>query len=141
MVAYLDSSVILRHILLGEEAIRHALAFLRIVSSELAEIECRRVLHRYRLTGELTDESAVFARERLDTVLGGLSLLELTRAVKQRAMAAFPVSIRTIDALHIASALGISDANSHAETQVALFSHDRAMNLCARALGLSAPLS
>ena len=47
MVAYLDSSVILRHILLGEEPIRHALAFPRVVSSELTEIECRRVLHRY----------------------------------------------------------------------------------------------
>ena len=49
MVAYLDSSVVLRYILLGEATIRHALAFPRVVSSELIEIECRRVLHRYRL--------------------------------------------------------------------------------------------
>ena len=42
MTAYLDSSVLLRHILLGEEPIRQALALPRVASSELIEIECRR---------------------------------------------------------------------------------------------------
>ena len=122
MVAYLDSSVLLRHILLGEEPIRHALEFPRVVSSELIEIECRRVLHRCRLAGEFDDETLAVARERLDAVLAGIDLLELSTQIKQRAMESFPVHVRTLDALHIATALAVA-AGSGA---TALFSHDNA---------------
>ena len=136
MVAYLDSSVLLRHILLGEEPIRHALEFPRVVSSELIEIECRRVLHRCRLAGELTDETLTVARERLDEVLAGIDLLEMSMQIKQRAMDPFPVNVRTLDALHVATALMVGeDAGG-----VALFSHDEGMNRCARSLGINAAL-
>ncbi len=136
MTAYLDSSVLLRHILLGEEPIRHALEFPRVVSSELIEIECRRVLHRCRLAGELTDETLAVARERLDEVLAGIDLLEMSRQIKQRAMDPFPVNVRTLDALHVATALLVGeDAGG-----VALFSHDEGMNRCARSLGITAAL-
>ena len=136
MVAYLDASVLLRHILLGEEPIRHALEFPRVVSSELLEIECRRVLHRCRLAGELTDEALTVARERLDEVLAGIDLLEMSRQIKQRAMDPFPVNVRTLDALHVATALMVGeDAGG-----VALFSHDEGMNRCARSLGINAAL-
>ncbi len=136
MVAYLDASVLLRHILLGEEPIRHALEFPRVVSSELLEIECRRVLHRCRLAGELTDEALTVARERLDEVLAGIDLLEMSRQIKQRAMGPFPVNVRTLDALHVATALMVGeDAGG-----VALFSHDEGMNRCARSLGINAAL-
>jgi len=137
VVAYLDSSVLLRHILLGEEPIRHALDFPRVVSSELLEIECRRVLHRYRLAGELTDESMAVARERLDVILGGVDLLEMTMPIKQRAMDPFPVSVRTLDALHVSTALMVAETTDG----LSLFSHDRGMNLCARSLGLTAALA
>ena len=136
MVAYLDSSVLLRHILLGEEPIRHVLEFPRVVSSELIEIECRRVLHRYRLAGELSDETLTVARERLDEVLAGIDLLEMSRQIKQRAMDPFPVNVRTLDALHLATALMVvEDADG-----LALFSHDEGMNRCARSLGITAAL-
>ena len=137
MVAYLDSSVLLRHILLGEVPIRHALEFPRVVSSELIEIECRRVLNRCRLAGEFDDEALALARERLDAVLSGIDLLELSAQIKQRAMDPFPVHVRTLDALHIATVLAVAaDAGG-----TALFSHDRGMNVCARSLGITAALA
>ena len=137
MVAYLDSSVLLRHILLGEVPIRHALEFPRVVSSELIEIECRRVLHRCRLAGEFDDEALALARERLDAVLSGIDLLELSAQIKQRAMDPFPVHVRTLDALHIATVLAVAaDAGG-----TALFSHDKGMNVCARSLGITAALA
>ncbi len=141
MVAYLDSSVVLRHILLGEIAIEHAFAVERVVASELLEIECRRVLHRYRLNGDLDDESLPQALDRLDRVLAGVTLLALTEKVKKRAMEAFPVVVRTLDALHLASALVYADsyADSGSDETLLLFSHDEAMSRCARALGLATP--
>jgi predicted nucleic acid-binding protein len=110
MVAYLDSSVLLRHILLGEISIKHALEFPRIVSSELIEIECRRVLYRYRLAGELQDEGFAEAAERLNRILDGIDVLELTGPIKKRATDAFPVIIGTLDALHISTALMLAES-------------------------------
>ena len=137
MVAYLDSSVVLRHVLLGEELIRHALAFPRVVSSELIEIECRRVLHRCRLAGELDDQTLAAAHQRLDAVLAGIDLLEMSTQIKRRAMEPFPVHVRTLDALHVATALAVGEDVGG----TALFSHDKGMNLCARCLRLTAALA
>ena len=66
-----------------------------------------------------------------------LDLLELSTQIKQRAMDPFPVQVRTLDALHIATALAVAaDASG-----TALFSHDKGMNLCARCLGIPAALA
>lgn len=139
MIAYLDSSVALRHILNGGVAIRHALACGTVVSSELLEIECRRVLHRCRLAGEFDDDGYVTAVSRLAAVLDGVALVALSAKVKRRAMDAFPVTVGTLDALHLSSALAVADAEPTEE--VLVFSHDAAMNRCAAALGLAAPLA
>lgn len=138
MVSYLDSSVALRHILLGETAIRHALSADRVVSSELLEIECRRTVHRCRMQGDLDDRSVVTALDRLEELLRGVSLLGLSAEIKRRAMDAFPVSIKTLDALHLASALRY--AEHVPDERVLVYSHDGAFNRCARALGFGAPL-
>ncbi|MFA6505434.1 MAG: PIN domain-containing protein [Treponemataceae bacterium] len=139
MIAYLDSSVVLRHILKGEVSIRHAFAVGRVASSELLEVECRRVIHRCRMEGELSDEGLVSAMDRLEAVLAGLSLMELSAKVTRRAMNAFPVSVKTLDALHLSSALALSDASP--EETVLVFTHAAAMNRCAKALGFRAPLA
>jgi uncharacterized protein len=138
VVAYLDSSVVLRHILRGESAISQALSCDRVVSSELLEIECRRVIQRCRLQGELDDAGTAEASARLDAVLAGLSLVALSASVKKRAMGAFPVGVKTLDALHLASALVLAD--DLGEEPLLVFSHDQGMNRCARVLGFAAPL-
>jgi len=138
MVAYLDSSVLLRHLLLGETTLYHVQAFPRLVSSELLEIECRRVLLRCRTEAQLDDETYVEATKRLDAVLKSIDLLELDATVKKRAMEAFPLHVKTLDALHLASALQLL-AEEPAEG-ITVFSHDRTLNLCARALGFNAAL-
>ena len=138
MVGYLDSSVVLRHILAGEPTIHHALSCGRVISSEILEIECRRVIHRCRMDGELSDEGLVEAVQRLERVLAGVALVALSQSVKRRAMASFPVSVKTLDALHLASAAAFSEAEP--QETVLVFSHDAEMNRCARALGFAAPL-
>jgi len=142
MVAYLDSSVVLRHILLGEITIEHAFAVGQVLASELLEIKCRRVLHRYRMNGDLDDDRLLQARERLDSVLAGVTLLKLTERVKTRAMDAVPVIVKTVEALHLTSALTYRESYLDDESgeTLLLFSHDEAMNRCARALGFATPL-
>jgi hypothetical protein len=139
MVAYLDSSVLLRHILLGDEGIRQVFECDTIISSELLEIECYRVFHRYRLQGDLDDSGLLEARERLTLVVSGVSLLMLSPAVKKRSSEAFPVVIRTFDALHLSSALAYCDAMPM-ETLL-MFSYDDQLNRCTRAVGIKTPFS
>ena len=138
MVAYLDSSVLLRYLLLGEITLKHAQEFPRLVSSELLEIECRRVLLRCRMEGRFSDETLIEAVERLEGVLTSIDLLELSGPVKKRSMEAFPIHIKTLDALHLASVLQFTE-EVPAEN-ITVFSHDRSFNLCARALGFHAAL-
>jgi len=138
MVAYVDSSVLLRYVLLGEVTLRQAQVFPRIVSSELLEIECRRVLLRSRIEGLFNDETLIQATSRLDEELASFDLLELDSAVKKRAMESFPTHVKTLDALHLASALQLLHEESAKE--IVVFSHARQLNLCARALGFGAAL-
>ncbi len=139
MLGYLDTSVLLRHILLGDPAIEQVFACKQIISSELIEIESKRVLHRYRMEGDLDDGGFVASQERLSEALAGISLLSLSKSIKKRAMEAFPVHINTLDALHIASMLAFTQARP--EENLSVFSYDSAMNRCAKALGYSAPFS
>jgi predicted nucleic acid-binding protein len=137
MVAYLDSSVLLRYILLGDTGLQQVFENDMVVSSELLEIECRRVLHRYRLQGNLDDDSFVEALKRLDKVLEGVSIILLSKKVKKRSAETFPVVIKTLDALHLASAI-IYQAVRPAEI-LQIFSYDTGMNRCARAIGFQVP--
>lgn len=137
MVAYLDSSVLLRYILLGDSGIKQVFECDMVVSSELLEIECRRVLHRYRLQNNIDDSGLVEALKRLETVLEGVSIILLSQKVKKRSADAFPVMIKTLDALHLSSAIIFQ--NSRPAESLYIFSYDIGMNRCARALGFPVP--
>ena len=136
MLAYLDSSVILDYLLRGDLALKHAMEYPRVVSSELLEIECRRVFHRYHNIGELSDEGMVKVNERFLDLCTSIDILELSAAVKKRAAESFPISIKTLDALHLSSALVLQAEESE---DIVVFSYDKTMNLCARTLGFAAP--
>jgi PIN domain len=137
MVAYLDSSVLLRHILLGDSGIEHVFAVGRVISSELLEIECNRVLHRYRLQNDLDDDGYIEASNRLEHILNSVSIIRLSPKVKKRSKEAFPVIIKTLDALHLSSALIFHEARQ--EESLLIFSYDIGMNRCAKSLGFAVP--
>ena len=139
MVAYLDSSVLLRHILLGDSGIKHVFAVRQVISSELLKIECRRVLHRYRLQNMLNDDSFIESVNRLEQVLKAVSIIRLSPAVKKRSTEAFPVTIKTLDALHISSALAFQEASQ--SESLLIFSYDNGMNRCAKSLGFTVPFA
>lgn len=137
MVAYLDTSVLLEHILKGDEGIRQVLSCDSVIASELLEVECRRVIHRYRLEGLLGDDGFISAVDRLDNVLNGISLIRLSSEVLVRAGQAFPVSIKMFDALHLSSALIYKSVLP--EEILLVYSYDSAFNRCAKALELPVP--
>ncbi|OQY34331.1 MAG: hypothetical protein B6241_04935 [Spirochaetaceae bacterium 4572_59] len=137
MVAYLDSSVLLEHVLKGDSAIYHVFECDSVISSELLEIECKRVVHRYRLENILDDSGFLKAMDRIESIMKGLSLLRLSPKIKTRAAETFPLHVKPLDALHLSSALAYRDARP--DESIILFSYDRGFNRCAKALGLPVP--
>ena len=92
---YLDTSVALAH-LLGETRVPPTSLWAeRLVSSRLLEYELWTRVHAQGLSRTHADE----VRELLGTV----ALLEMTPLVLARALEPFPVPVRTLDALHLAS--------------------------------------
>ena len=132
MRVYVDSSVVLGHILSGDptlSAIRAEVAG----SSELLLIECHRVLHRERMSGHLDDTQYAQAVELLEAVADRLAIIELGPAVKRRAAGSFPTVIGTLDAIHLATAALWREVEP--ASAVRIVTKDRQLALCARTMG------
>jgi predicted nucleic acid-binding protein len=105
MRAYLDSSVVLR-VVLGERGrLKEWSRTSEAVTSEITRVECLRALDRLRLEGGMVDRELARRRASALSILSGFEQVRLNRAVLERAAEPFPVRIRTLDALHVASAL------------------------------------
>jgi predicted nucleic acid-binding protein len=131
---YVDSSVVLRHILNEDPALGSAAHSDQVGSSALLTIECQRVLQRERMAGHLDDRQYSESVVQLEEILDLLYLIDIGQAVRKRAAGAFPTVIGTLDAIHLASAIlwEASDPGS----ELCILTHDRQLALCARSLGI-----
>jgi predicted nucleic acid-binding protein len=134
---YVESSAVLAW-LLDEEAasvVRQALSDAEIVvASDLTLIECDRVLHRAAALGELTEVEAADRRAHLVTSAAHWHLLRIGSEVVERARQPFPGDpIRTLDAIHLSSALVARTAVAG----LALLSLDDRVRRAGRRLGFT----
>ena len=134
MRLYLDSSVVLRHILTGDHTLNSVRAE-AAGSSDLLVIECQRVLQRERMSGHLDDQQFAEAADLLEGIVDRQAIIELGPLVKRRAAGPFPTVIGTLDAIHLASAMLWQDAEPGSVVQV--LTADRRLALCARAVGVA----
>lgn len=109
MKLYAESSAVLAW-LFGEPAGDKVRAELDraslIIASELTLVECERALSRRVALRDLPEAVAQDRRAELIAVAGYWNVLAVHADVTTRARAAFPVEpVRTLDALHLASAL------------------------------------
>jgi len=132
VIAYVESSVILR-LVLGQPGALHEWRTLdRGATSALAEVECLRTLDRLRLSGNLAELQIAERRAAVYDALGTLAIIELSRTVLGRASQPLPVTLGTLDAWHLASALAWREP---AGDNVVLATHDARLGAAARALG------
>ncbi|MGD0191391.1 MAG: type II toxin-antitoxin system VapC family toxin [Rhizomicrobium sp.] len=109
MNLYAESSAVLSWVLGepgGPVAFRHLQDAEKVVSSDLTLVECDRNLHRAVSTGSLEEARAAHARALLASAVRLWNVLELNAPIIARAREPFPNEpIRSLDALHVASAL------------------------------------
>jgi predicted nucleic acid-binding protein len=134
MNVYLDSSVVIRRLLKEDPALDSIAESEQLGSSDLLEIECKRVLQRERMAGHLDDRRYSESVVQLEEILDQLHLIAIGPAVKQRAAGAFPTVIGTLDAIHLASAILWEAAAPRSE--FCLLTYDKQLALCARSLGM-----
>jgi hypothetical protein len=123
-VIYLDTSVALAHIFSEDRTPPQALWREALISSRLLEYEIWTRVH-----------ARGFARSHGNEVralLARVTLLELTPTVLARALEPFPVMVRTLDALHLASVEFVRKRGQ----EIALASYDLRMVEAGRALGV-----
>ena len=77
-----------------------------VIASDLTVVECDRVLIRAVALDELRESDAVDRQARLNAVAARWTLLALDEEIVERARRPFPAEpVRTLDAIHLASAL------------------------------------
>ena len=132
MIAYVDSSVVLRIVLGQAGRLPEWHAITTGVASGLVEVECLRSIDRVRLAADLTDAETARRREAVYRLLDALELVEPTPAVLRRAAQPLPTPLGTLNAVHLASAALWQEARGK---PLVVATHDRALATAARASG------
>jgi predicted nucleic acid-binding protein len=132
VIAYVDSSVVLRVVLGQPGRLAEWKSIVTGVASGLVEVECLRTLDRLRVAGNLSADDVAVRREAVFHILEGIELVELTRAVLHRAAQPMPGPLGTLDAIHLATAEMWREAKGK---ELLVATHDRALALAARASG------
>jgi len=108
---YAESSAVLAW-LLGEDralSVREVLRRAELVAaSDLTLVECDRVLIRAIATGEIDEAAAADRRAHLNAAASHWHLWRVSSDIVERARYPFPAEpVRTLDAIHLASALAV----------------------------------
>lgn len=109
---YVETSALLRVALEGDTVLRRGLAAAdRLVTSGLTWVEADRALRRALAARRVRGRTHGRARQWIDDFLASCDEIVLDAGVLSRARQAFPVGpVRTLDALHLASALAWDQA-------------------------------
>ncbi len=121
---YLDSSVLLAAVLAEDRSPPAELWQATLVSSRLLHYEVMNRLNAYA-----ADAEQIAAAGEL---IAGLVLVELSPVILARALDPFPIPVRTLDALHLATAHYLAERRS----SLTLATYDQRLAEAARDLGL-----
>lgn len=133
MIAYVDSSVLLRLALGQANALPEWRQINRGVSSALISTESLRTLDRVRIRASLSDIEVARRRATILNLIDSLELVEIDSTVLDRAAQPMPTELGTLDAIHLASALLWKDAMG---IDPVMATHDSTLGLAAQAHGL-----
>jgi predicted nucleic acid-binding protein len=133
MIAYLDTSALLRLVLREPGALEDLRSCDALVSSELLAVEALRTVDRLRLQGSLSPDEAASRRAIVTEWLEAVDLVLLQRPILARASEPFPTALGTLDALHLATALVWRD---RMQQSLVMATHDSGLGLAARSFGM-----
>lgn len=131
MIAYLDSSVILRIVLKEPNELGSWYEIDHGVTSELSIVECHRSLYRAKASGRLSDSGFQLARNYADQILLRLTIVNITSDLIEKASGPLPGALTTLDAIHLVSAMDYRRRLDDDEPPLSFGTHDRALAVAA----------
>lgn len=132
MIAYIDSSVIMRVLLGQPNALAEFSKVERPIASKLLKVEGLRTLDRLRTRGLLTETEFVKSAEEFRDSIDAVEWIEITHAVLDRVGGNFAVALGTLDAIHLSSALLWKEQT---KMDIQFLTHDELLGRAARSLG------
>lgn len=133
MIAYVDTSVLLRVVLAEPGALAQWRRIRVAVSSEMLRVEALRVVDRARIRLGLGDREIADRRADVLAAIAGITVVPLDATVLARAADPFPTLLGTLDALHLASALRARSVHPG----ILFATHDAQLGTAARSVGFS----
>jgi uncharacterized protein len=133
MIAYVDSSVLLRLVLGQPNALREWHRIKRGITSALTRVESLRTLDRLRLRIALSDPELARRRSSILELLESFELVEIDPLVLDRASQPLPTELGTLDAIHLATCLLWREDR---KTEIVMATHDGALGIAAQSHGL-----
>ncbi|HEY3215764.1 MAG TPA: PIN domain-containing protein [Candidatus Eisenbacteria bacterium] len=133
MIAYLDSSVLLRVVLSQPRRLNEWKRITRGVASALVEVECLRTLDRVRIAERISDETMGPRREAVYRLIESMEIVEPSRPILARAAQPMPAALGTLAAIHLATVLLWRERTG---ADLVLATHDANFGLAARASGV-----
>lgn len=125
MLVYLDTSVVLAHLLAEDRRPNPAIWQRNLVSSRLLEYEVWNRIHARKLSATHGD--------MVRATLARIAWIELAPPVLARALDPFGAAVRTLDALHLASV----DFLLRNHQRVSLATYDEQMRSAAKQIGVA----
>lgn len=132
MNVYLDTSVVLRVLLGQPDPLPTWARWTTACTSEILGVETRRAIDRLRLDGVLEDDHVATLQGSLAAIERSVDAIRLTRLVLGRAALPMGTPVKTLDALHLASALLWRERR---QADLTFATHDAYQARAARALG------
>ena len=133
-ICYVDTSVILRIVFGEKNPFKKWDLFDSAYSSSVIRVEALRTIDRLRLQGQLSDEELAIRVKALNEMMRSIGEVELTPIVLAKASDPFSTVVRTLDAIHLASAILLRD---NKEGSITFLTHDRQQDIAATALGFA----
>jgi predicted nucleic acid-binding protein len=132
MIAYIDSSIILRIALNQQNASKKFSQISEGVTSKITFVECMRTLDRKHSTGHLTDTQVIDASEFIYEAFESINLIHVTQDILQRSSQPVGLRLGTLDAIHLFSAVLWQTAKKQ---KLGFFTHDIELGYAAQRFG------
>ena len=134
MIVYLDSSFVIRRLLGVGEPAEFWGKWEKAYASTLMRTECCRAANKLRLEGKIDDAGRARLGTWIETVCNTVTQIPVTDAVLKRAAEAYPVSVGTLQAIHLAT---LQELEAVHGVKCVLASDDDGLVSAASALGIA----
>ena len=134
MIVYLDSSFVIRRLLGVGEPAEFWGKWEKAYASTLMRTECCRAANKLRLDGKIDDAGRARLGAWIETVCNTVTQIPVTDAVLKRAAEAYPVSVGTLQAIHLAT---LQELEAVHGVKCVLASDDDGLVSAASALGIA----